>query len=144
MHEADRSHPVGRLRVLAVTVLIGPGAAVTVLLSLRPRSGKRWDGDIFFAERLDLPCGNASVARRNRHSDQLLNSFNERGLLGVAKRNGNALRTGARSPTDAMHVGFRHIRQIEVDDVADTVDVNPTRGDIGGNKNSGRAVAKCG
>ena len=43
-----------------------------------------------------------------------------------------------------MHVGFRHVRQIEIHDVADAVDINSARCNVGGDQREHLALAKCG
>ncbi len=43
-----------------------------------------------------------------------------------------------------MHIGFRHVRQIEIHDVADAVDVDAARSNVGGDQDEHLALAKCG
>src|SRR5262245_59174504 len=62
------------------------------------------------------------------HPDELLDVGEERPLLGIAERHGDAARPGARGAADAVHVLLGHLGQIEVEDVADLVDVEPARG----------------
>lgn len=144
MHEADRCDPAGRLRGMMVLVLLGRRAVITALPSLRPHPGGRPNARIDCAQRLELTCRHASVACRNGYTDQFLDIFNERSLFRVAKRDGDALRTSTCSPADAVHIGLRHIRQIKIDDVADTIHINAARSDIRRNENPGHAFAKCG
>src|SRR5262245_54781062 len=73
----------------------------------------------------------APVARRNRHPDQLLDVAQVGALLGVAERDRDAAGAGARGAADAVHVAFGNVRQVVVDDVADAVDVDAARGDVG-------------
>ena len=49
----------------------------------------------------------------------------------VAERDRDALRAGARGAADAVHVALRDVRQVVVDDVADAVDVDAARRDVG-------------
>src|ERR1700709_1575810 len=42
-----------------------------------------------------------------------------------------------------MHVGFGHVRQLEVDHVADVVDVDAPRGNVGPDQNLDVAAAKA-
>jgi hypothetical protein len=143
MHEADGCHRIGPLCAMTVMVLFGRCAVTTARSSLRPCSGGPRHAD-FFAQRLELTCGRATIACRNGYADQLFDIFNERRLFLVTKRDGDAPSTGTRSPANAMHISLRHIRQIEIDDVTDTVHVNTARGDIGGNEYASFALAKCG
>ena len=53
-------------------------------------------------------------------------------------------RAGARRAADAMHVVFGHIRDIEVDHVADAVHVDAARGDVGRDQRIDPAVAEAG
>src|SRR5262249_18557025 len=43
---------------------------------------------------------------------------------------------------DAMHIALRFDRQLEIDNVADVVDVNAARRDVGGDKNARGAAAE--
>ena len=63
--------------------------------------------------------------------DQLLDVAQERHFLVVAERDRDALRAGARGAADAVHVALRNVRQVVVDDVADAVDVDAARRDVG-------------
>src|SRR5688572_7420442 len=62
---------------------------------------------------------------------QPLDTHEEATLLGVAERNGGAALARAARAADAMHVGLGDVRQLEVDDVADVVDVDAARGNVG-------------
>src|SRR5262249_43086751 len=83
------------------------------------------------------------IGRRNRHADQFLDITQERYLLGVAEGDGDTLRSGSRSAAYAVHISFRHIRKVEIDHVADAIDIDPARGDVCGNKRAHRAFAKA-
>src|SRR5204863_2874683 len=52
----------------------------------------------------------------DRHPDQLLDIAQERQLIVRAQRDGDAVGSGARGAADAVHVAFRDVGQIEVDD----------------------------
>src|SRR5262249_13165775 len=84
------------------------------------------------------------VGRRNRQADQFFDVTQKRCLLGIAQRDGNALRAGPRRAAYAVHIGFRHVWKLEIDHVADAVDIDPARGDIRGNKRAHLAFAKAG
>src|SRR3989344_4372848 len=49
-------------------------------------------------------------------------------VLGCRERNRDALGAGAAGATDAVHIIFRHLRQVVVAHVADTADVNAAGG----------------
>src|SRR6185436_10955394 len=74
----------------------------------------------------------ALLARRNRHPDEFLDVAQECPLLRIAERDRDSLGAGTCGAADAMHVTFRNVRKIVVDDVADAVDVDAARRDIGG------------
>src|SRR5258705_3125178 len=76
------------------------------------------------------------LAGRDRHPDELLDVAQERPLLGLAKRDRDSFRAGTRGAADAMHVALRNVWKIIVDDVADAVDVDAARRDIGGYQRS--------
>ena len=85
-----------------------------------------------------------TVGRWDGHADELLDVAEKRRLIGVAEGDGHAIRAGARGAPDPMHIGFRHIGQIEVHDVADAVDIDAARRDIGRNQGSHAAIAEPG
>ena len=76
----------------------------------------------------------ATVARRDRHPDQLLDVAQKGPLLGIAERDRDPVGAGAGGAADAVHVALRNVRQIVVDDVADALDVDAARGDVGGHQ----------
>src|SRR5690242_21277246 len=43
-------------------------------------------------------------------------------------------RSGARGAADAMDIGLGHVRQIEIHDMADAVDVDAAGSDVGGDE----------
>ncbi len=71
------------------------------------------------------------VGRRDRDADQLLDVAQEGALLAVAERDRDAVGAGARGAADAVDVALRDVRQVEIDDVADAVDVDAARRDVG-------------
>ena len=77
-------------------------------------------------------------------ADELLDIAQERDLFAVTQRDCDPACSGARGTADAVDVGFGHVRQVEIDHVADAIDIDAARRDIGGDENSGRAFAKCG
>ena len=60
----------------------------------------------------------------------------------IAERDCNAFGAGARGAADAMDVSLGHVRQVEVDDVANAVDVDTAGGDVGGDQDAGAARAE--
>jgi hypothetical protein len=84
------------------------------------------------------------VHRRNSHADQPLDVAQVGRLLGVAERDCDTRRSGTRGTDDAMHVGFRNVWNIEIDHVADAVDVDGAGGDIGGDQRAHLPVTKGG
>ena len=82
------------------------------------------------------------AGRGDRHPDQLLDVAQERQLVMRAERDRDAVGAGARGAADAVHVAFRDVGQIEVDDVADAIDVDAAGGDVGRHQRSHPAVAE--
>src|SRR6266511_5358296 len=144
MQERDGGNPAWSLALLLVSILLARRAAAAPLLPLagcmrrRPRCAaldRRW---------LSLSRKPAVVRRRNGHADQLLDIAKVGRLFGVAERDRDTCRPGPRGAADAMHIGFRHVRQIEIHDVADAVDIDTARGNVGGDQREHLALAKCG
>ena len=54
------------------------------------------------------------------------------------------LSTGPGCPSNAVHVVLGDVRQIEVDDVANIIDIDPARGDVGRNEGIDRTCPKTG
>ena len=65
-------------------------------------------------------------------------------FLVIAERDRDAVGAGARGAADAVDVGFRDVRQVVIDDVADAVDVDAAGGDVGGDQDAQLAVAEVG
>jgi len=70
------------------------------------------------------------VGHRNGHANEFLDIAHESHLFAVTQRNGNPFRTGARGAPDPMHIGFGHVRNIEIHHVADAVDINAASGNV--------------
>src|SRR5690606_1363756 len=66
--------------------------------------------------------------------DQPLDVAQIGALVGAAERAGAARRAGARGAADAVDVALGFVRQVEVDDVADAVDIDAARRDVGGDQ----------
>src|ERR1044071_9688781 len=80
---------------------------------------------------LHMLFAGAAVFRRDRHADQPLDIAEIRSLFVIAERDGDALGAGPRGAADAVDVALRHVRQVVIDDVADAIDVDAARRDIG-------------
>src|SRR5262249_25145857 len=76
----------------------------------------------------------AAMGGRNRHSDQLFDIAQKGSLLGIAKRDCDPIGAGTAGAAYGMHVTFRNIRKIIIDDVAEALDVEAARRNIGGNQ----------
>src|SRR5439155_17455780 len=86
----------------------------------------------------------AAVFPRQGNADQLFDVAQVGHFLSTgAKRDGNAVGAGARGAADAMDVGFGDVGKIEVYHVADAIDVDATRGNIGGNQGADLAGTEC-
>ena len=57
-------------------------------------------------------------------------------FVGIAKPNGNSCRARATSSPNAVHVRFRFVRKIEIENVRDPVHIQSARGDIGGDQDA--------
>ena len=66
-----------------------------------------------------------------------------RASRGVTKSIGDAGAAGAPGAPDAVDVGLGIVRHVVVDDVADALDVEPARGDVGGHDDLDLAVAQA-
>jgi len=84
----------------------------------------------------------ALIAHRYGEPDQLLDIAQECDFLAIAQRNRDACRAGTRRAADAMHIGFRHVGHIEIHHVADAIDVDAARGNIGGHQCANLTLAK--
>src|SRR5215471_576385 len=127
--------PRPKISVLAAVRLVSPRLRRAV--GGAPRAALR-------GERLGLPRFGAPVGRRDGHPNQLLDIADQRDLLGIAQRNGDAVRSRPGGSADPVNVGFRDVREIKIHDVADVVDVYSARGDIGGDQRAYFSAAKRG
>jgi hypothetical protein len=57
-------------------------------------------------------------------------------LVAIAERDRSPARARSARSTDAMNVALGDVRQVEVEDVTDAVDVDPARSEIGRDENS--------
>src|SRR5262249_50288515 len=143
MQESDGGNPVCSLLRLPVPILPARRVAATPPpFGPGMRQGPRWAAS--GRRRPTLSRKRSVVRRRNGHADQLLDVAQACRLFAVAERNRDACCPGPGGAADAMHVGFRHVRQIEIHDVADAVDVDAARSNVGGDQRKHLALAKCG
>ena len=64
-------------------------------------------------------------------------------VLGDDERDGFALGAGAAGAADAVHVVLGDVRQVEVDDVRQRLDVEAARGDVGGHQHAQLVVLEA-
>jgi hypothetical protein len=140
------------LSVMRTTVVFArPGIVLAIRAASRPILALLAAGAI--APR--LPRGSrlvavSNVARVERmidvHSDLLadrpLDVSQESALLRIAEGDGDPIISSARGAANAMDIAFRLVRQIEVDDMGDAIDVDAARGDIGRDQDTDLAVAE--
>ena len=84
--------------------------------------------------------GRAAVGEGQRLAGQFLDLAQKRPLAVVAERNGAAGLACARRAADAVDIGLRNLRQLVVHHVADAVDVDAARGDVGRDQDAGCAA----
>jgi len=70
------------------------------------------------------------LIERNFLADELLNVANVAALFVIAERNRNSLRPRACRSANAMNISFCDVRNFEVYDMRDVVDVDPARSKI--------------
>ena len=72
----------------------------------------------------------------DRHglADLTLDVAQECTLLVIAECDRRSRRPGASRAPDAVNIGFGHMRQVVIDDMADAVDIDPARRDVGRNQ----------
>ena len=75
---------------------------------------------------------------------QLLDRGKEGALGRIAQRDRHARCAGARRPSDAVHIALRLVRNIEIDDVGDAVDIDAARRDVGRDQDRHMALPECG
>ncbi len=88
------------------------------------------------------PLVAATIERENAHARQALDRAQGIALRGVAERDRLAALAGARGAADAVDIGLGDVGQLEIDDMADVVDVDAARGDVGRHHGAGLAGAE--
>ena len=126
-----RTRAVSVMSVMTIVSVMGAGPRRTVL-SWRSRGGTL------------LMSRRAAILFRQGNADQLFDVAQIAEFLAARhQRNRGAVSAGARGAADAVNVGFRHVGQVEVDDMADTVDVDAAGRDIGCDQRADVAGAEC-
>src|SRR6185437_10808479 len=140
------------LRALAFAVALSVTMPVTLARRRRPALIARPGGTLMLAvARLGgQDLGGRAPARRegmvgdDRDAllDKLLDVAQEGALLAIAERDGDAVGAGSRGAADAVDIAFRHVRQVEIDDMGDAVDVDAARRYVGGDEDADLAGAE--
>ena len=90
------------------------------------------------AQALERVCVGGEAGRERRDVDPLtrraLDVAQIAALIGAAKSDGDAGRSGARRAADAVDILLGHFGQVVVDDVTDARNVDPAGGDVGRNQ----------
>ena len=89
-----------------------------------------------------MPFGSSATGTFMRVSFSMSRRYARSSL--VAERDRDAGRAGAGGAADAVDVGLGHVRQIEVDDVRDAVDVDAARRDVGRDQHAACAGLEAG
>ena len=122
--------------LLRMPLLWRRGVSFVSIVTLRP-------GD---RHRLHLHLAGVVVRmilpHRNLPADELLDRLQVRDLFAIAERHRHARRSRAGRATDAMHVIYRTIRQIEIDHVADVCDIDPSGRNIRRDQHTERSASK--
>ena len=96
----------------------------------------------------ELEPARAQVGHRGHGGDldlllrQLLDVAQQAVLARLGERDRDAFAAGAARAADAVHVRLRRRRHVVVHDVRDVLDVEPARGDVGGDEQVGRVGAE--
>src|SRR5688500_3532406 len=138
------------VRTLALTLGPLPLAVRTLALTLRALSLALRPAAMLARGRAGAALterngGAVGVLLHHRHrlADQLLDVAQKRPLLDIAERDRHAVGASARGAADAVDIALRHVRQLEVDDVADAVDIDAAGGDVGGDQDPDLALAEA-
>src|SRR5262245_404941 len=112
------------------------GGWCTVIVAMRMHAGRRPAGAVLLRRRRNLAAAlGAAILAGQVDADQPLDVAQIPHLLGARdQRDRHALGAGPRGAADAVDIGFRHVGQVEIDDMADAVDIDAARGDVGGHQ----------
>src|SRR6185437_3683634 len=87
--------------------------------------------------------GRAAVFPRQADTDQLFDVAQIGQFLAARdQRDRDALGAGARGAADAVDIGLRNVRKVEIDHMADAVDVDAAGGNVGGDQRADFAGAE--
>src|SRR6185369_5187362 len=141
---------LGRLAVRAAGWPSAPTAAATAAAVAVAEAVARREpctplvgvASAFFRGRLDLLHEDVVVSpfARDLLADELLDRFEGQGARLIDQADRLAARAGARGAADPVHVVFGVLRQVPVDDVSHRLDVQPARGDVGGDQDGQAAL----
>ena len=90
-----------------------------------------------------LALRQAMLGHGHRYPRQALDGFEIGPFARIAKRDGIPSGARTRGAADAVHIAFRFVRQLIIDDVRDPRYVDAPRGDIGGDEDTCTAAAEC-
>ena len=79
---------------------------------------------------------------RDRHSNGLFDLLQIFVFVTIAERDALAARSGPGRSADSMDVGLCFDRDVEIDDMADVIDIDPTSRNIGCDENSNLSVTE--
>src|SRR5690606_9757456 len=80
----------------------------------------------------------------DRIAGHALDLLEQTHFAAIHQRQSHAFTTGTASTANAVDVVFRNVRQFEVDHVRQLINVQTTRGDVGGNQYHNLAVLEAG
>ena len=78
-----------------------------------------------------------AFAHRDLLPDQPFDITQEAPLVVAAERDGRTLGSGPGRAADPMHVSLGDVRDVEIDDMADAIDIDAARRDIGRDQQAG-------
>ena len=81
---------------------------------------------------------------RDRLRDQLLDITQELEIVMFTERVGDTTSTRSTSTSDTVDIGLRNIGDIVVNHIFESVDIDPTRGDIGRDEDTSRLLLEVG
>lgn len=109
--------------IATVAALLEPARHALQIIAGRPIAKRRF--------RDFWPSAFRRINRLNARADQALDIAQIATFRAVTERDCDARLARARRPSDPMHIAFRHIWQLEIDDMGHVVHINPARCNIG-------------
>src|SRR4051812_18229790 len=89
-------------------------------------------------------AGGATVFPGKSNADQLFDVAQIRHFLAGAKRDCNAFTSGAGRAANAVDIGLRDVRQVEIHHMGDAIDVDAAGGNVGSHQRTDLAGAELG